>query len=118
MFKNLDNLKMPYGVVYINGHVSYVYDSTRNSKFVCAEATSDIFCESLKKMIHCKVPKDTKPDEHIHNNYTFCNIKIHSDETKTMQCKCLSCIRQTPALEGLCLEALELNAYSSVYSNV
>jgi hypothetical protein len=35
MFRNLDKVNISYVIVYSNGHVSYVYDSICNSKFVC-----------------------------------------------------------------------------------
>jgi hypothetical protein len=68
MFRNLYRVKMPYGVACVNWHITYVFDSLCNSKFVCAEAPSNIFHEPLKKMIQCKVPKDTVSDAHIPND--------------------------------------------------
>jgi hypothetical protein len=59
MFRNLDRVKMSYGIVCFKAEVSYVFDSIYNSKFVCAETPSDIFFEPLKKIIQCKTPKDT-----------------------------------------------------------
>jgi hypothetical protein len=56
MFRNLDKVNMPYGIICFNAQISYVFDSICNSKFVCAEAPSDTFVEPLKKMIQCKVP--------------------------------------------------------------
>jgi hypothetical protein len=58
-FRILYRIKMPYGIVCVNGHISYVFYSICNSKFVYAESSSDIFYEPLKKMIQCKFPKDT-----------------------------------------------------------
>jgi hypothetical protein len=118
MFRNLDKVNMSYGIICFNAQISYVFDSICNSKFVCAEAPSDTFFEPLKKMIQCKVPKNTRSDNHIPNDYTFCNIQSHSDKTKTVQCKCILCRRQPPTLRGLCLEALELSACRSVYHKV
>jgi hypothetical protein len=118
MFRNLDMVKMSYGIVCFNAQINYVFDSICKSKFVCAEAPSDTFFEHLKEMIQCKVPKNTRSDNHIPNNYTFCNIQSHSDKTKTVQCKCIFCRRQPPTLRGLCLEALELSACRSVYQKV
>jgi hypothetical protein len=116
MFRNLDRVKMSYGIACINGHISYVFYSICNSKFMCVETSSDTFYEPLKKMIQCKFPKDTLSDDHIPNDYTFCNIKSHSEKPKNVECRCILCIRQPPtSLKGLCLEALELSACRSVY---
>jgi hypothetical protein len=117
IFRNLERVRMSYGIVCINGQISYVFDSICNSKFVCAEAQSDTFFEPLKNMIQCKVPKDKMSDNHIPNDYTFCNIQSHSDKTKTVQCKSILCRRKPPTLRGLCLEILELSACRSVYRN-
>jgi len=103
-------VNMPYGLVNINGHVSYVFDSISNSKFVCAEAQTDTFYDPLKKMVKCNVPRDTISIHHIPNEYTFCNIKSHSTKTHNVQCTCILCIRQPPTLKGLCLQALEHTA--------
>jgi hypothetical protein len=118
MFRNLDKVNMPYGIICFNAQIRYVFDSICNSKFVCAEAPSDTLFGPLKKMIQCKVPKDTISDDHIPNDYTFCNIQRHSDKTKTVQCKCILCRRQPPTFRGLCLEALELSASRTVYHKV
>jgi hypothetical protein len=98
IFRSLERVKMSYGIVCFNVEISYVFDSICNSKFECTEAPSDTFFEPLKKMIQCKVPKDTISDNHIPNDYTFCNIKSHSDKTKTVQCRCIFCRRQSPTL--------------------
>jgi hypothetical protein len=49
IFRNLDKVKMSYGIVCFNAEISYVFDSICNSKFVCAEAPSDTFFEPLKE---------------------------------------------------------------------
>jgi hypothetical protein len=41
MFRNVENVKMLYGIICFNVQISYVFDSICNSKFVCAEAPSD-----------------------------------------------------------------------------
>jgi hypothetical protein len=57
MFRNLDRVKMSYGIVCFNAEISYAFDSICNSKFVCAEGPSDTFFELLKKMIPAKFQK-------------------------------------------------------------
>jgi hypothetical protein len=118
MFRNLDKVKMSYGIICFNAQISYVFDSICNSKFVCAGTPSDTFFEPLKKIIECKVPKSTRSDNHIPNDYTFCNIQSHSNKTKRVPCKCILCRRQPLTLRGLCLEASELTACRSVYQKV
>jgi hypothetical protein len=109
---------MSYGIICFNAQISYVFDSICNFKFVCVEAASDTFFEPLKKMIQCKVPKDTISDGHTPNDYTFCNMHSHSDKIKTVHCKCILCRRQPRTLRGLCLEAMELSVCHSVYQTV
>jgi UDP-N-acetylglucosamine pyrophosphorylase len=76
MFRNLDRVKMSYGIICFNTQISYVFDSICNSKFVCAEAPSDTFFEPLKKMIRCKVPKDKISDDHIPKTTHFVIYKV------------------------------------------
>jgi hypothetical protein len=76
IFRNLDRVKMSYGIICFNTQNSYVFDSICNSKSVCAEAPSDTFFEPLKKMIQCKVPKDTISDHHIPKPTHFVIYKV------------------------------------------
>jgi hypothetical protein len=108
IFNNLDRMKLPYGIVCIEGRIVYVYDSINYSQFICAEEPGEKFYEPLKKLADCKVPEYNFLQCHKPGNDRFCNVSSHYGKSdKKIQCKCVLCIRSPPTLNGLCLKALE-----------
>jgi hypothetical protein len=46
---NEDRMKLPYGILCIEGRIVYVNDSINHSRFICAEEPGEKFYEPLKK---------------------------------------------------------------------
>jgi hypothetical protein len=108
MFKNLDRIKLPYGIVYIEGRVVFIYDSVCHSKFIFTESPDCKFFEPLKKHVGCKVPKVNMTEYPMSEGDIFYNVSSHYRKfEKCIYCKCVLCIRNPTTSKRICLEALE-----------
>jgi hypothetical protein len=53
VFRHLKSINLPYGLVGMDGRISYVCDSIAHSEFICTLTQGPFFYELLKKLVVC-----------------------------------------------------------------
>lgn len=53
LFRQLKSINLLYGVVGMDGRITYVYDLIAHSKFICTKTQDPLLYEPLKKTAAC-----------------------------------------------------------------
>jgi len=56
VFRNLDSVSLRYGMLCMDGHITYVRDSILHSQFICTETQNPFFYYALKKLVGRRIP--------------------------------------------------------------
>jgi hypothetical protein len=96
VFWKLEPINLPCGIVCMNGRITYVYDSIVNSKFICTEIQNPFLCETLKKLVDCRIPFSNRSEYHTHERagWTIFNVKVILITPRNAMCAPVFCVSE------------------------